>query len=177
MTTISHTQLCAGLKISRARVDQWLSRGFITLETETMSGRVRQWTERDAITLAALKDMAEANLPLEQVAPHIHSLTCRNQDAYLVIYYGPHRLIPSSRRGDPAPNSTTVLSANGRKRHRGGSCERDLGLCHCAETLTGPMIRADQPSGARRNDRHPRRSRPRLSSWRRRRMDGEANRT
>ena len=66
MTTISHTQLCAGLKISRARVDQWLSRGFITLETETMSGRVRQWTERDAIKLAALKDMADANLRLNR---------------------------------------------------------------------------------------------------------------
>jgi hypothetical protein len=108
VTTISHTQLCAGLKISRARVDQWLSRGFITLETETMSGRVRQWTERDAIKLAALKDMADANLPLEQVAPHIHSLARRNQDAYLVIYYGPHRLIPSSRRGDPAPNESEL---------------------------------------------------------------------
>ncbi len=106
MTTIAHTQLCAGLKISRARVDQWLSRGFITLETETVSGRVRQWTKRDAIKLAALKDMADANLPLEQVAQHIQFLPCREQDAYLVIYYGPHRLIPISRRGDPAPNES-----------------------------------------------------------------------
>jgi hypothetical protein len=74
-----------------------------------MSGRLRRWTERDAIKLAALKDMADANLPLEQVAPHI--LARRNQDAYLAIYYGPHRLIPSSRRGDPGPNESELNGA------------------------------------------------------------------
>lgn len=101
MNTIPNAKLCAALKVSRARVDQWLSRGFIKLENETTSGRVRQWTERDAIKLAALRNLADANLPLEQMAPHVQFLTRRSDDAYLVIHYGPQRLIAFSERGAP----------------------------------------------------------------------------
>jgi MerR HTH family regulatory protein len=108
VATISHPDLCTKLKVTRARVDSWLARGLLKLETETVHGRVRRWTERDAIKLAALRDVADANLPLEQVAPHIQLLTRRNDDAYLTIYYGPHRLIPSSSRGDSVPNETEL---------------------------------------------------------------------
>jgi hypothetical protein len=109
--TISHTQICERMKVSRSRVDQWLSRGFLKLETETTSGRMRQWTERDAIKLVALRDMADADLPLEKVAPHIQFLTRRSDDAYLTIYYGPHRLISSANRGDPVPNENDLTGS------------------------------------------------------------------
>ncbi len=105
MKTISNSQLCEGLKISRRRVDQWLSRGFLTLEIETSAGRERQWTLRDAIKLAALRDIADAEVSLEQVAPHLGDLTGFNrfedEPAYLVIFYGPIPLIPFSNPGDP----------------------------------------------------------------------------
>ena len=102
METVSHSQLCAGLNLSRARVDQWIARGLLRLETESSQGRAREWTKGDAMKLAALSDMADAGLPLDKVAPHVQFLTgFKNEPAYLVVYYGVVRIMATSRRGAP----------------------------------------------------------------------------
>ena len=109
MKTISNSQLCEGLKISRRRVVQRLSRGFLTLEIETSAGRERQWTLRDAIKLAALRDIADAEVSLEQVAPHLGDLTGFNrfedEPAYLWTLLradSPHPVLKSWRSPIPS---------------------------------------------------------------------------
>ncbi len=101
METRTHTFICEGLKVSCSRVDQWIARRIMELETESSQGKTRAWTKLDAIKLVTLIYLSDAGLPLEPIARLLDGLRGFTDDvAFFVIFYGPHHLIKTSRRGD-----------------------------------------------------------------------------
>lgn len=67
---LSTKQLCDRLDISRERVEQWLSRGFLKTSHNPKPGQTREWAIDDAIRLQATIDLMGASLPASMAAHH-----------------------------------------------------------------------------------------------------------
>jgi len=117
--TLTLAELSRALGVARTRAEQWVNRGLIDPKLPGGQGKTRRWTFLDAMRLAILIDVADAQLPLSgigdsekwhgeienwlnEVDRHtkwIHGFT--DDSAFLIIRYGLHEMIQSTPRGSP----------------------------------------------------------------------------
>ncbi|MEB3417027.1 MerR family transcriptional regulator [Salipiger marinus] len=109
---IDTTELCQGLGISRSRLDQWISRGFLKPERPPVPGGPRMWDLADTMRAAITKNLfnqgiklsawgsAEKETVLASRLANLHGL--HNSQAVLALFAdfagGPirKRILPAS---------------------------------------------------------------------------------
>lgn len=105
METVRLRPLCHALEINATRPEQWISRGYFKPSEAGVSGRARQLTKKDAVTLLALVELVDAGFDAAAIYREVQHLTLYQSKSYLVIARGSLGLIiPSSEPGDPAPS-------------------------------------------------------------------------
>lgn len=131
------SQVCNELGISKRRVEQWISRGILKPDNETVAGSARLITFSDAIRIVAIDRLLEAGVPLEDAArcriPHLHAF--KDESAYLVLRTGfMLEIIPTTRRGDPPPKI-----GEGRPVHKHGYFDSEIvPESHVFDLITDP---------------------------------------
>lgn len=96
MKSIGTTALCQGLRLSRTRLDQWISRGVVVPSQTPPAGSAREWTMADAMKVAIIADLADVGtllaagadetefslaMAIQGLRPHLF----QDEDAYLVL--------------------------------------------------------------------------------------------
>lgn len=100
MTTITTAELCRGLRVSRARVDQLISRGIITPSDTPGPGLPRRWTFQDAMQLAIHLDLGDTFET--SIEPTKRIALAEGENTYLVAARETLSLISSVPRGTKA---------------------------------------------------------------------------
>jgi hypothetical protein len=105
-TIFTLNQITKALGISRARIEQWISRGYFRTPDKPILGMPRDWDIGEAIRLALCVELTEAQIsPLwagQLTFTSVHGFT--DDIAYFVAWQGFYPgLIPMTHRGDPIP--------------------------------------------------------------------------
>jgi hypothetical protein len=126
LRNISTAELCRGLGLSRARLDQLVSRGLIAPQHKPEPGKAREWTIIDALRVAVFIDLADTQgVTLDPVVSNNPGVLINLRDrlqpgrvglfaegrTFLVISRLTLSLVPASKRGEPAkPSIPTALT-------------------------------------------------------------------
>lgn len=98
----STRQTASAANISRLRLDQWVSRGYVTPSHTPQPGEARQYSLTDVITVATLAELVRLGINPATAAPWAFRIRgFRDDQAVLVVWQGPGELIPCSNPGDP----------------------------------------------------------------------------
>lgn len=101
-------QISEALKISRSRVEMWISRGYFVTPDKPMLGMAREWDITDAVRLAIMSDLIEAGVPAQQagnlvtvapatmsdfgLVPFVTPFAIRSEPAFFVAWQGWHEM-------------------------------------------------------------------------------------
>ncbi len=113
MRTVTTAELCKGLGVSRARVDQLISRAIIIPSHTPEPGKPREWSLLDAFRLAVYVDLADTFgvsvdpldgdgvllLGIKEVTQRGRAFLYETGVTYLVISRQTVSLIPATERG------------------------------------------------------------------------------
>lgn len=94
-------QACEVAEVSRAQVNQWISRGFFTPDEEYEHGKQRSYSFKDVMRLRVFTDLIRLGLSQElagRYSANIHGF--KGDQAVLFIWQGPEELISTSNRGE-----------------------------------------------------------------------------
>lgn len=118
LRTVSTAELCAGLGLSRARLDQLISRGLIAPTHDPDPGKPRAWRIEDALRVAVFIDLADTyRLTLDRTVSDdlVARLNARlsagrvglfqNGRTFLLISKETLSLVSTSKRGERAKPS------------------------------------------------------------------------
>lgn len=103
--SLTLSKITKALRISRPRVEQWISRGYLRTPDNPLIGTARNWDVGDVMRLAVMRDLVDANMSPEQagqlVGEGFHGF--KDGEAYFVVYQGqyPTRIDPHGRTYTP----------------------------------------------------------------------------
>jgi hypothetical protein len=81
-------RISAALRVSRVRVEQWISRGYFRTPDKPIFGKTRDWEFDDAIRLAVFIELVEAHLTTEQAG--VLTQLDFPRSGYLIAWKGLH---------------------------------------------------------------------------------------
>lgn len=114
-------QAARAANISRLRLDQWVSRGYLAPKHTPEPGEARAYQIDDVIEIATLAELGRLGIPPGVAASWVRYLNLfHDDDALLVVWQGPVELIPTSKRGDP-PSQVLRTPGGWTRNHPGAS--------------------------------------------------------
>lgn len=94
MSSLTLKQITDALHISRARVEQWISRGFFRTPDQPIIGTAREWDLGEAMRLALCVELVDAQISPQQAGSLVwvglHSF--EGEAAYFVAWQGLHEM-------------------------------------------------------------------------------------
>lgn len=104
-------QMCKAAGITRAQLNQWLTRGHFKPQHEPEIGKARPYSIQDAVTLGTLAELIRLGVPHDIAAVHCRLLYgFKDEPALLVVYNGPTALMSPSEFGSAAPEQRPAVT-------------------------------------------------------------------
>jgi len=104
MQSFTLKQITDALRISRARVEQWISRGFFRTPDQPILGMARDWNIGEAMRLALCVELVDAHLSPQQAGALVwvglHGF--KDDTAFFVAWQGWHGTAHNNPDGTPA---------------------------------------------------------------------------
>ncbi|MCC8937709.1 hypothetical protein H8A99_14820 [Bradyrhizobium sp. Arg68] len=101
MATLTLKQITDGLRISRVRVEQWISRGFFRTPDQPILGLAREWDIGDAMRLALCVELVDAHMSPQQAGAlvwvGVHGF--KDDTAFFVAWQGAHEMAGIKGKG------------------------------------------------------------------------------